>query len=345
MNGPRARLPRSPLVSVCIPTYNHGRYLGRCLRSILAQTYDRLEVIVSDNASTDDTPGIVAALADPRLRYSRTDENIGGFPNWNRCLGMASGDFVAIYHSDDLYEPEIVAEEVRFLLEHEEAGAVFTRAWVMDEEERTLEEMAAPSPLRGIEVFAFADALRAMIEHGNFLVCPTFMARNEVLRRTAGFEPERFGSAADTGMWLGILTLAPVGIVDRPLMRYRVGKQQGTYSIENLRVARADHFRAIDHFLAHPLAAGAVPPTLLRKHETGKIVDEMRCLRNLIARGRIEEALAMSRRIYTLNVAREYLRGGRRLRYLAKRVFYSLMLEAGLGRITGKVLSHGGSVR
>ncbi len=344
MNAPGPSESGSPLVSVCVPAYNAGRFLGKCLESLLGQSYRRIEVIVSDNASTDDTPEIVRKTADPRVRYFRNPENIGPFPNWNRALARASGEFVSVYHADDVYEPEIVEKEARFLLAHPGAGAVFTGAWRIDEEDRVVEEMHLPEPLRGKELFSFPEMIRAFLEHGNFLLCPSFMGRRSVLGQTGGFDPERFGTAADAGMWLRILERAPVGVIDRPLMRYRVGKSQSTFAIEHLRVGPADHFRVMDHFLAHPLAGGAVSPRLLRDYETSRLVDEARCLRNRIARGELREARRLSRRIYTPGEAGKYLCSWRRIRYLGKRLFYSLLLEAGLGKAAATILL-GGRIR
>ncbi|MDA8121376.1 MAG: hypothetical protein M0Z38_02270, partial [Deltaproteobacteria bacterium] len=173
---------------------------------------------------------------------------------------------------------------------------------------------------------------------GNFIICPTFMARASVLAKAGPFRPERYGTASDAGMWFRILEHAPIGLIDRPLMRYRRGVHQGTFSIEAARTAPADHFRVIDEFLSSPAAAGAVPPDLAQRHETAKLVDETRRLRTLVALGRVGEARDLSRRIYTLEAARKYLYNGRRMRYLAKRLFYSFLLETGLGKFTGKVI-------
>lgn len=328
-----------PLVSVCLPAYNAGRFIGKCIESLLCQSYGRIEVIVSDNASTDDTVDVVRNATDPRVQYFRNPENIGPFPNWNRCIERASGEFVAVYHADDVYDPEIVGEEVRFLQAHPDAGAVFAGALRIDPEDRVIGSMSLPAPLRGDRLFAFGETLAAILEHGNFLVCPTFMGRRSVLARAGRFREDRFGTAADAGMWFQILENARIGVIDRPLMRYRVGENQSTYRIERLRVESADHFKVMDHFLAHPMAAGAVSRRLLEGYETGRIVDETRCLRNLIVHGRLQDARELSRRIYFHGAARKYLRSRRRIRYLGKRIFYSLLLETGLGKAAGRFLS------
>ena len=77
-----------PAVSVCIPTYNYARFLGSAIESVIAQTFEDFELIVSDNASTDDTQAVIASYDDPRIRAYRNDHNLGLFGNFSRCLEL-----------------------------------------------------------------------------------------------------------------------------------------------------------------------------------------------------------------------------------------------------------------
>src|SRR6476469_7775558 len=96
---------RSPKVSVCVATYNQGRYLHQALQSILDQTMQDFEIIVSDDASTDDTPAIMAEVTagayGARVRYVRQPHNVGIAENRNRCLALARGQYIAWLDSDD----------------------------------------------------------------------------------------------------------------------------------------------------------------------------------------------------------------------------------------------------
>jgi glycosyltransferase involved in cell wall biosynthesis len=88
-------------VSVCIPTFNYGRYIGRAVESVLAQTTRDFELLVVDNASTDETPDVLARFRDPRLRVHRNESNIGLFGNFRRCLELTSGELVKFLAADD----------------------------------------------------------------------------------------------------------------------------------------------------------------------------------------------------------------------------------------------------
>src|SRR5947209_6312282 len=98
-----------PVFSICLPTYNRARLLGRAIRSALAQTFGDFELIVSDNASTDDTTAVVGSFRDPRLRYRRYDRLVGMYANHNRCLDAVRADWTVYLHSDDELEPDCLA--------------------------------------------------------------------------------------------------------------------------------------------------------------------------------------------------------------------------------------------
>ncbi len=95
----------APLVSVVIPAYNHERFIGPAMDSVLGQTLGDLELIIVDDGSTDDTAAVIKGYDDPRVSYT-WQENRDAFNTINRGMGMARGEFVAILNSDDIYTPD-----------------------------------------------------------------------------------------------------------------------------------------------------------------------------------------------------------------------------------------------
>jgi glycosyltransferase involved in cell wall biosynthesis len=81
------------MVSICVPVFNGGRYLPECLDSILAQTWEDLDIVVVDDGSTDESADLVADCArrDRRIRFLQNPENVGLVRNWNRCLLLSRG--------------------------------------------------------------------------------------------------------------------------------------------------------------------------------------------------------------------------------------------------------------
>lgn len=90
------------MISVIIPAYNHERFIGAAIESVLGQTWTDLELIVIDDGSTDRTGAVIQGYKDSRLTYLY-QENQDAFNTINRGLGLARGDFVAILNSDDVY--------------------------------------------------------------------------------------------------------------------------------------------------------------------------------------------------------------------------------------------------
>src|SRR5947209_2086397 len=97
----------NPTISVCIPTHNRARYLAQTIEGVLAQIYPDWEIVIVDNASTDDTCSVASAYAarDQRIRYMRHDHLVPHAENFNRCIHYATGNLIAILHDDDVYEP------------------------------------------------------------------------------------------------------------------------------------------------------------------------------------------------------------------------------------------------
>jgi len=99
----------TPPVSVVIPAFNHARYVGAAIDSVLAQGFADFELVVVDDASSDGTADVVAAIADPRLRLVRHETNRGAHATLNEAIAASRGDYLAVLNSDDLFERDRLA--------------------------------------------------------------------------------------------------------------------------------------------------------------------------------------------------------------------------------------------
>lgn len=125
----------APRVSIGLPVYNGERYLGEALDSLLAQTFEDFELIISDNASTDRTGEIGRSYAtrDKRVRYVRNDRNIGFAKNFQRAVELASGQYFKLHAADDLVAPEFLARCVEVLDREQHVVLVYPRARLINE--------------------------------------------------------------------------------------------------------------------------------------------------------------------------------------------------------------------
>lgn len=124
-----------PRVTVGLPVFNGARYLPRTLQSILSQSFKDFELIVSDNASTDETEDICRthARGDRRVRYVRHSENRGAAWNHNCLIELAEGSFFKWAGADDLYEPEFLSFCLKELDSDPDAVLAYPRTVAIDE--------------------------------------------------------------------------------------------------------------------------------------------------------------------------------------------------------------------
>jgi len=172
-----------PLVTIAIPTYNRAdSYLRKTIESALAQTYPHVEILVSDNASTDGTPALVRSLGDARLRYSRLGENIGANRNYNRCLEQASGDYFLLLHDDDLIDRDFVSVCLRAVQYGTAAGLIRTGIRVIDNRGKVLRE--SRNQTAGLSVDAF---FRAWFAGKTSWYLASTLFNTKRLRQVGGF--------------------------------------------------------------------------------------------------------------------------------------------------------------
>jgi glycosyltransferase involved in cell wall biosynthesis len=123
-----------PVVTIGMPVYNGARYLELALQSILSQTYRNFELIISDNASTDDTESICRRYAelDDRIRYYRNERNLGAAANYNRVIHLARGRYFRHAAHDDILAPTNIERCVAVLNEWPDVALAYPRMIMID---------------------------------------------------------------------------------------------------------------------------------------------------------------------------------------------------------------------
>jgi glycosyltransferase involved in cell wall biosynthesis len=176
------KLESSPLVTIAIPTYNRaGSYLPQALQCALRQTYPLLELIVSDNGSTDHTKDLVTSMGDPRIRYFRHDPNIGANNNFNFCLQQSAGKYLLLLHDDDLIDGDFVESCIRADLSSE-PGIIRTGTRIIDGEGKITHEL--PNMAVGLTTEAF---FRAWFSAKSSIYLCSTLFNTKRLREIGGF--------------------------------------------------------------------------------------------------------------------------------------------------------------
>ncbi|MEN8907400.1 MAG: glycosyltransferase [Clostridiales bacterium] len=242
-----------PFVSICIPTYNALSTIKNTISSILNQTYKNFELIIIDNASTDNTIEIVRGFDDSRIKVIQNEINIGAEANFERCFKYAEGKYTAIFHSDDLYNKDIILNEINFLEERKDVGAVFTMAQYIDEKGNFIDIAQIPkivTNIKDVQIYNFEEIFKLILRYFNFLICPSAMVRSSIYKNhVKKWDGERFGTSADLGVWLKILEKYSIGILPEILISYRISKIQTGAKYRRFNIQRSDFFKVIDYYL------------------------------------------------------------------------------------------------
>ncbi|MFA5147173.1 MAG: glycosyltransferase [Candidatus Omnitrophota bacterium] len=200
----------SPLVSVIIPTRNRSSFLERAIESVLAQTYKKIELIVVDDASDDDTAGSVMALREkvPGLVYIRNEKPGGGAASRNTGIRKASGEYIAFLDDDDEWMPGKLNAQVDFFRAHPDIAAV-SCYFIIKKDGRTVK-------VRKQEAISFDDML-----WDNFMGSFSFaMVRSSIFGKV-GYLSEDLSSCHDWDFWIRVARIYRIGVVPEFLCVYR----------------------------------------------------------------------------------------------------------------------------
>jgi glycosyltransferase involved in cell wall biosynthesis len=196
-----------------MPTRNRADLLGRTLATVLGQRLTDLEIIVVDDASTDHTGDLLAAVGDERLRTIRHPERRGVAAARNLGLTAAAGRWVAFLDDDDLWAPDKLARQVDALLEHPGTRWVLDGAVVVDGRLRVI---GAQSPPRTPDLGAAL--LGSNVVPGG---ASGVVAERSLVVDAGGFD-EELGLLADWDLWIRLALRAPSASIRAPLHAYHL---------------------------------------------------------------------------------------------------------------------------
>jgi glycosyltransferase involved in cell wall biosynthesis len=211
----------TPRISILLPTYNRAALLREALASALAQTWPDVEVVVSDNASTDDTAQVVAGFqGDPRLRYHRNETNVGMVANWRGALEhLATGDFFLILSDDDcLLDPRYLEKAAALIQANPGIVLVYAEGRILDTLTGEVQELRLPfGPVEpGTRIFAMRDRVAPQ----DFTLCNVLFHRARALALDPFSDP--LDLSCDSELFLNLCLEGQVGIVKGPVSLYRL---------------------------------------------------------------------------------------------------------------------------
>jgi Glycosyl transferase family 2 len=210
-----------PRVTVCMPTHNRAGWLAQSMRSVLAQTYENFVLVVSDNASEDDTAEVVSGFDDPRVRYIRLEENIGLVGNHNQLLERIETEYVLILPDDDLAYPELLETTVPVLDANPRAGMVHAGLDMIGPDGEVLTgDVNWTLGLQSDTVETGADFIRETMRYSCRVCASSALMRTAAL--PAGYFRQEDFPPVDMGLWLRMALSWDMAFVNRTLCGYRI---------------------------------------------------------------------------------------------------------------------------
>jgi len=225
----------SPLISVVIPSYNHGHYLGRALQSVLDQTYTNWEAIIIDNHSTDNTDEVMTTFSDSRIAYLKIHNNGVIAASRNAGIKVAKGQWVAFLDSDDWWTIDKLQTCLNYI--NKNIDLVYHNLQIVTEKpqffrQKVIKSWQVKSPV-----------LIDLLTSGNAIATSSVLVRSKLLKQLNGMcESPDMVAAEDYNTWLRIAQLTDG-------FKY-VPKQLGFYQLHNQGISRKDMSVPTQHAVA-----------------------------------------------------------------------------------------------
>lgn len=245
-------------VSIFMSSFNHAPFLRGAIRSVLDQTYSDFELFILDDASSDESWNIVESFDDQRIHALRNPVNRNDKQEMKRILQqLTAGEFIAVHHSDNLWEPDKLQQQVDLLDAQPQVGAVFTHAMIIDEHGQPLTDHAHfyhrifEQPNRSRHAW-----LNHFFYQGNALCHPSVLIRRKCYDQ-CGYYRNGFGQIPDLDLWVRLCLKYEIHVLPHKLVRFRVPSDQSNisgsrpatrvrYNFEFLQVL--DHYRSLSTF-------------------------------------------------------------------------------------------------
>jgi glycosyltransferase involved in cell wall biosynthesis len=275
-------MDNKPKVSICIPVYNGSPYIAESIDSVLAQTYEDFTLTICDNCSTDNTEDIVRGYADSRVRYVRNEKNIGPIGNTNRCLDLATGEYVCIWHHDDVMLPDNLGLKIKLLEDNRDVGFVHSNLMLIDPRGKVLAENMWAKETRSDYIKGGSKAFRDFLDlypYSSSIFIGTVLARRSCYETTGPFDHD-FPHCYDGEMWMRMLLYFRVACIGAALVKYRVhpASESSSWGDYNSLPYLREHFQVVDKFF----------------QRFGPRIPEARSLRKQSARAFADRALTLA---------------------------------------------------
>lgn len=212
------------LITVVIPTYNRALTIERAVKSVITQTYKNLEIIIVDDASTDNTCDILNKLEiENNIHIIKHEQNMGGSVARNTGIYAAKGEYIAFLDSDDEWLPNKLSEQMKIIRKDKEVGMVYTNYYLVDQDTNKIMSLYTNKHINNVLY--------------NLLFCnfigstSTILVKKDCMMKICGFDAN-LPSCQDWDIYIRIAHLYKIVGIDEPLIKYYIHNNSITGSQE-----------------------------------------------------------------------------------------------------------------
>ena len=213
------------LVSIIMPSYNTAQYIAESIESVLAQTYTNWELIIVADCSSDNTDEIVMKFDDKRIKYLKNEINSGAAVSRNRALKEAGGKWIAFLDSDDLWYPEKLEKQIKFMTDNDYHFS-YTEYERFNENEKEEKNISGPKKIGKLKMHAYC-----------WQGCVTVMYDRE---KVGLIQIADLKKNNDYAMWLKVIKKTDCHLLKEVLCRYR--KRSGSISSASYKKLIKSHY-------------------------------------------------------------------------------------------------------
>ncbi len=213
------------LVSVCIPAYNNEKDIRATVDSILGQTYSNIELVITDDASTDRTVEIIKSFSDPRIKLFQNEKNLGMSGNWNHCIECAGGKYIKLVCADDILRAGSIEAELKAMQKDPEIVMTINDSIMVNRDMKNLGVFARYGKKGIIDGKVLA---KKSLTFNNYFGMPcAVMFRKDIFEKVGGFDSD-FKYILDFDLWLLMAPLGKVAVLDEKLNYFMLRKDSNT---------------------------------------------------------------------------------------------------------------------
>jgi O-antigen biosynthesis protein len=211
-----------PLVSVLIPSYNHENFIAEAIHSVLNQTYQNFEIIITDDCSNDKSLNEIKKIKDDRITLIEFTENRGAAESVRSCFENAKGEYITILDSDNVFTNDKIEKQLKFLIENPNIGAVFSYAKLIDEDGEDFRDINHPYTKIFIKQNRDKFAWLNQFFYGGNCLCHSSILIRKKCYDEVGLYDSRLVQLPDFDLWIRLCMKYEIYILPEQLVKFRI---------------------------------------------------------------------------------------------------------------------------